>query len=206
MPLTTIDTFAIGVFGIAFTYDGKHFLIVEQNTQNLHIYSADFTLIRTVVLGFLAGATGGMAFDGKDLWISDLVAAQQIHKFDLDGNLIKSWAAPTISCYGMIFDDKYLWVYQNVLPRSVYCLDLDGNVITSFPVAVGINARGMAFDGKILWVGDFTAPTSFQGYTRDGVLIKTELLPATPYGACFDGKYIYASHSATATVYKMQIT
>lgn len=95
---------------------------------------------------------GGMAFDGRLLWISDRLE-QKIKGLDPDsGEVLETLESPGTWPTGLAFDGELLWVG-----------DRDRNRIFGVDTARGLvlrelegpsNPLGMAFDGEHLWVAD----------------------------------------------------
>ncbi len=133
-----------------------------------------------------------LAFDGKDLWHTDLVNIYQIDR--LTGTVKFSFALGDI--YGLTFDGNSLWGSTITPTNLIYQIDrITGAIIRSFPTPDNY-ISGLAFDGKHLWLanqdiaGDPRLIYQVDPFT--GAVLRSFASPSSvSSGLTFDGKSLW---------------
>jgi len=112
---------------------------------------------------------GGLAWDGKYLWIAD-AGEKKLHQIDPnDGTTIITIPAPTGNPGPLAFDGRYLWVADRYRDE-IYMVTTDrGDVLITFN-APGKYVSGLALEAKNLWVADYQADRCYKLVIDDGVL------------------------------------
>ena len=97
-------------------------------------------------------AGSGVAFDGANIWVSNLAGNNVTKLRASDGTVAGTFSVGT-SPTGLAFDGANIWV-ANVEGNTVTKLRAsDGAVLATFPVPK--QPERIAFDGANIWVTDF---------------------------------------------------
>jgi DNA-binding beta-propeller fold protein YncE len=97
----------------------------------------------------VAAGPGELAFDGANIWVSNILAGQ-VTKLSRNGTILGTFNVGGSYPYGVAFDGASIWVASN---NALTKLSLSGTVLGTFPAGSG--ATGIAFDGANIWVTDF---------------------------------------------------
>ena len=130
-----------------------------------------------------------LAFDGKDLWITDITNGQ-LHQMTVDGVLKRTYNI-TANPRGLTFDGKHLvyadsgtWLIYFVEPSSGIVVRTTPSILPFMPFP-----DAMTFDGKHLWI---VRTSNLSQVNIDGIQIRQVVLDvASKNGLAFDGKYIW---------------
>jgi hypothetical protein len=135
-----------------------------------------------------------MAFDGSNLWVTD-VQHHTVVKFSVaDGTTLGTFALPAAvgpldqDGNGLACDGLAIWVGS---ANTVTRLRLsDGANLGSFPAVPGVNR--LAFDGVSLWVAGRDGQVRRQRVS-DGLYIDGFTIPGPVNGIAFDGANLWLS-------------
>jgi hypothetical protein len=92
----------------------------------------------------------GIAFDGADLWVSNLIR-NELHKIRVtDGAVLAtfSYANPE----ALAFDGRHLWVLSRIGGNVTKVRLSDGANVGQFFLPSSSEPRAIAFDGQSIWV------------------------------------------------------
>ncbi|HUT79476.1 MAG TPA: hypothetical protein VM285_17395, partial [Polyangia bacterium] len=95
---------------------------------------------------------GGLAFDGRLLWVTDRVAGLIRGLDPASGEQIAELSAPGPWPTGLAFDGRLLWVADKTKNR-LFGIDTRARLVLR-EVESPSNPLGLAFDGEHLWVSD----------------------------------------------------
>jgi len=169
-----------------------------------YLYAGDFVLGR-VVSSFDSpgGGAAGLAWDGTNLWHSD-VGTNTIYKLNpATGAVISSFASPAGDPAGLAWDGTYLWCCDNWL-HKIYKLNPDtGAVIFSFDSPAN-TPQGLAWDGTYLWCCTDTDDKIYKLNPATGAVISSFDAPFTcPLGLTRDGTYLWYLDRCSDKIYKL---
>lgn len=158
--------------------------------------TSGYVSIRTVPSGESAGSIRGgrdavsdLAFDGENIWTSDLTDTA-VKKLDLDGTVLGKFKVQSPS--GIVFDGSSIWVSSKG-PGTVTNLALDGTEIGVYDA--GPFPEAIAFDGTDVWVTN-AQDESVSRISQAGELLQTIDLGVgrDPYDIVADEKYVWVSN------------
>ncbi len=150
---------------------------------------------------------GGLAFDGKLLWVTDRVALKLRGLDPRSGEEKKILEAPGPWPTGLAFDGKLLWVADRQRER-LFGVDTARRLVVR-EIESPPTPLGLAFDGTHLWVADGkkihqvtsedgTTIVSFHAPAWDGVGRRTEQL-----GLAFHEGYLWISDRHRDMIYRV---
>jgi len=143
----------------------------------------------------------GLAFDGKNLWLTDIFT-DKIYKINpRDGKVLKSFDSPGSHPEGLAWDGEYLWHIDSG-ERSMYRLDPEtGRALTILESNSG-NPRDLAWDGEYVWIIDYRQDILLKVSAEDGMMVQYFSSPALePAGLTFDGKYLWVTDRSEDRIY-----
>ncbi len=151
---------------------------------------------------------GGLAFDGKLLWVSDRLGLK-IRGLDPKTGVEKaSITAPGTWPTGLAHDGKLLWVCDRDRNR-IFGIDTSRSLVTR-EIEGPVNPLGLAFDGEHLWVAD---GKRIHRVTReDGTTIVSFNAPSwsgsgrgmEQLGLAFHEGYLWVSDRKSDMIYKVE--
>ncbi len=138
-----------------------------------------------------APSPGGVAFDGKYLWIVRNFVGNNLWQVTTSGEIIRTFALG-FQPGGITYDGKYFWI-SDIINTLIYMADTDGNLLRSFATPM-TNPYDLAFDGDFLWVIGEVVDMLAQ-MDREGNIINTFPIPWTtsPNSIAFLGKDMFHS-------------
>jgi len=154
--------------------------------------------------------TTGLAYDGKNIWLTDR-KADLIYCIDpANGKVLRNIKSPAYWPTGLAWDGKYLWnadirggipMAENYVGK-IYQIDpKDGTIMKTIP-SPSNSPMGLVWDGKYLWCADNESDEIIQFSADDGTTIKSFKSPATdPNGLTYDGKYLWVSDRIKNEIY-----
>ncbi len=152
---------------------------------------------------------GGMAFDGRLLFVADRVASKIRCLDPTSGAEKTAFPSPCLWPGGLAFDGKLLWVADQSTGK-IFGLDTKKKLVTR-EIPGPSNPGGMAFDGKHLWVAD--GKRLHQVSTEDGTTIKSFFAPtwkgsgrgSAQLGLAFKSGYLWVSNRITNKLYRVSV-
>jgi sugar lactone lactonase YvrE len=151
---------------------------------------------------------GGMAFDGRLLWVADRVGLL-LHGLDPHtGEERKVLPAPGPWPTGVAFDGRLLWVADRQRGR-LFGVDTEKGLVAR-ELESPPGPLGLAFDGRHLWVAD--GKSLHQVTTEDGTTIVTWPAPSwggqgragEQLGLAFAEGYLWVSDRTRDMLYKVE--
>jgi len=135
----------------------------------------------------------GLAFDGKNLWVSDHKADKLVCVDPKTGAVVKELASPGFWPMGLTWDGKYLWNIDQQQKKIFQVNPSDGTILTAID-APGSGPEGLAWDGITLWVSDPRDDKIMKIDLSDGTAVQSFPAPAGyPQGLTFDGAYLWCA-------------
>ena len=166
-----------------------------------------------VLNSFIApGETTRLAFDGVDLWGTD-ITNNLIYRFSTTGGVpLQQFASPASGTNTVAWDGANLWV-GSTSTDLIYKLNSSGLQIASIP-APDANLQGLAFDGQYLWASGATDPKSiYQISTATGQVLRSfasqtsDIGPGPAHNVAsdltFDGHYLWSIDRSTHTMVRL---
>ena len=144
---------------------------------------------------------GGMASDGKYLYIVDS-KSDTIYKIDpQSGKVVSEFPAPGHKPKGLTYDGKYLWMVD-AEEGVILKIDPDTKINVKTLWCPANDPAGLAWDGKCLWLADAGADKLLQVSTEDGTTIKELKSPSrNPTGLAYDGTYLWVADRGANYIY-----
>jgi len=150
---------------------------------------------------------GGLAFDGKLVWVADRINLRLVGFDPVNGKAKKTLTSPGTWPTGLAFDGELLWVADKTR-GIIFGIDTKSKLVVK-EIEGPSNPLGLAFDGEHLWVAD---GRRLHRVTReDGTTIVS--FNAPPWGkgrsmdqqglAYLDG-YLWVSDRKTDKIYKVE--
>jgi len=135
----------------------------------------------------------GLAFDGKNLWVTDHKADRLVCVNPKTGAIVKELVSPGFWPMGLTWDGQCLWNIDQ-RQRKIFKVDpSDGTILTAID-APGNSPEGLAWDGNTLWVSDTRADQIMKIDLSDGTAVQSFPAPAgDPQGLAFDGTYLWCA-------------
>jgi DNA-binding beta-propeller fold protein YncE len=168
-----------------------------------------------------ASFPGGLAWDGKYLWIADYDNGKIYQLDSYDGKVLKSFRAPGHDPEGLTWDGQYLLHVDKGDARhlgsdaEIWIYKIDPSTGTATKVlkspCPGHNSEDLEWDGNYLWYVDGGPEMKTGGtgkiYQMDidsGKIIKNFDVPGRyPYGIAWDGAYLWVSDYYDETIDKI---
>ncbi len=154
-----------------------------------------------------ADKAGGLAFDGKLLWVSDRVSLKIRGLDPKTGQQKKAIDAPGPRPSGLAFDGELLWVADRQRER-LFGINTS-TLVVEREIPSPANPQGLAFDGEHLWVAD--GKKIHQVTTEDGTTIVGFNAPAwegtgrgsEQLGLAFADAYLWVSDRKRDMLYRV---
>ncbi len=150
---------------------------------------------------------GGLAFDGRLLWVTDRVAGLIRGLDPATGEQKAELTAPGPWPTGLAFDGELLWVADKVKNR-LFAIDTKARLVRR-EVESPENPLGLAFDGEHLWVAD--GRQIHQVMREDGTTIVSFSAPtwagsgrrSDQLGLAFHAGYLWVSDRLADRLYRV---
>ncbi|GJQ62421.1 MAG: hypothetical protein SCALA702_14740 [Melioribacteraceae bacterium] len=135
----------------------------------------------------------GAETDGSHFYVT-IWSSDQIHKLDMDGNYIESFAIAGVSgLRDLAYDGTYF--YGGAASTTIYEMDFDNKTLVS-SISTTASVRAIAYDSDLdgFWVNNWADDLSLVG--RDGTVSQTFTGITSQYGMAYDnvsdgGPYIW---------------
>jgi hypothetical protein len=162
------------------------------------------------------GTTGGVCFDGTNIWVANSQNYTVGKLRASDGNLVGVYGVGR-QPEGICFDGANIWV-ANWGGDCVTKLNASGGgYIGTYAVGSDIDPLpplggtyyhycpyGICFDGANIWVTNSGNNTVSKLRASDGSLVGNYDVGESPSGICFDGANIWVANPGSATVSKLR--
>src|ERR1039458_5682404 len=174
---------------------------VVSSTQNplqiatLHWYNANQTTSLPV-----GAAPTYMAFDGSDIWVTNLQANTVTKLRVSDGTNLGSFAVGSVPV-GVAFDGSNIWVANEGDGTVTKLRASDGANLGSF--RVGLDPIGVAFDGASVWVANEGSNTITK-LDNNGNPLLIVAVGTGPIELAFDGTNMWVSNFGSNSVTKVR--
>ena len=145
----------------------------------------------------------GLAWDGKNLLVSDWKEAKAFKVDPANGEVLESIELPCSMPEDIVYADKYLFICDAIKPL-IYKLDVSTGIVVKSYSAPGSASSALAWDGKYLWLADRGSDTIYKLNPSDGTTIDYFPAPAgDTEGLAWDGKYLWASDRVRDELYML---
>src|SRR4051794_11742633 len=130
-----------------------------------------------IISGPAFSSVTSMAFDGKSMWILDVVTPSLIRMRVSDGVITGTFALP-YSAYTVAYDGATVWV--GCIDGTIFRFRAsDGQVVGTYKV--GQSPRAITFDGANIWVANSLANTVTKLRGTDGAPLGTYAVGQAPF-------------------------
>jgi hypothetical protein len=150
--------------------------------------------------GKTAADTAGLAHDGKYFWAGN-TATDYIYRFEWGGSVASSFKVNWDFGQGLTWSGLHLWATEigTKWSHGYYQMRIDGKVIRSYTSFYEL--FDPAWDGENLWTGeydDISEDYRVVGFNPvRGTVVGSFASPADePWGAAYDGRYLWLSTAA----------
>lgn len=142
----------------------------------------------------------GIAFDGANIWVSNINDSTVNKLSAATGEIIASYDAGGLG-YAMAFDGANIWVTNSFAQKVSKLSAATGSLVGSYDV--GASPMGIAFDGANIWVSNYSSQTVSKLSSATGATIGTYSVGINPFGIAFDGANIWVANEGSNTVSKL---
>ncbi len=140
--------------------------------------------------------SGGIAFDGANMWITGLVENTVSKVRASDGAFLGAFKVGTYP-NAVAFDGANIWVVNTQDDTVTKLQASDGKVLGTFPV--GKNPLDVIFDGAHVWVSNALDNTVMKLQVSDGRVLGTFAVTASPGHMAFDGANVWVGGSGAVS-------
>ncbi|MDW7681716.1 MAG: transglutaminase domain-containing protein, partial [bacterium] len=145
----------------------------------------------------------GLAFDGKQLWVSDRQSDLLIQIEPTSGAQLKALPAPGYSPTGLAWDGTHLWVVDDK-ELFLYRINVNTGEAEHIIEAYTRNPKDICWDGKLLWMVDDRLDLIMSIDPQDGMMISNFPSPArNADGLAFDGRFLWVSDRGADRLYRV---
>ncbi len=155
----------------------------------------------------VAGVPNKLAFDGTNIWVTELVAPAGLPGVVQKISVSTGVAGPPITVginpYGIAFDGESVWVANgsdNTVQRIPVATATPGP-----PISVGLAPDGLAFDGANIWVANQLGNSVQKIPVSTGVPGGPIAVGVAPIALAFDGTSIWVTNAGDGTVQKIPV-
>ena len=150
----------------------------------------------------------GLAWDGQYLWVADGFDGVLYQLDPADGEVRKSYEAPTASAdalpmpEGLAWDGTNLWMISADEAKILKLRPMDGKVLAALSLP-SEDAIGLAWDGSALWVSDPRGSKLYRVDSNDGRVLRSVAVDDIfPVGLAWDGSALWLSDEIDGKLYQ----
>lgn len=150
----------------------------------------------------------GLAWDGQNLWVSDITDDQEsFYKISpTDGQVLATLPTPGVLPTGLAWDGQNLWNVDAIAGELFKINPSTGDVIQSFGVSFD-DPTGLTWDGSNLWLADAEAGKIYKINPANGKTVSSFNAPGgAPEGLAWDGKNLWHVDVEENKIYKLDTT
>ena len=143
----------------------------------------------------------GLAFDGKNLWLSDSFTDRIYAVNAKTGEVVKSFDSPGNDPEGLAWDGEHLWHIDSA-EKLVYQLDIKSGTAIKVIESSTTHPRDIAWDGSFLWVSDYKKDVLMKVLPTDGMAADFFKAPVNETtGLAYDGKFLWVADRTEDRIY-----
>lgn len=160
------------------------------------------------ILNAPASEPRGLAWDGQNLWVSDITDDQEsFYKINpTDGKVLATLPTPGILPTGLAWDGQNLWNVDAIAGELFKINPSTGDVIESFRVPFD-DPTGLTWDGSSLWLADAETGKIYKINPANGKIVSSFNAPGgAPEGLAWDGKNLWHVDVEENKIYKLDTT
>jgi streptogramin lyase len=192
--------------------EGTLYQVIFAPTEQRNIYQLDPQDGDILaVIPYAGTSPQGLAFDGRNLWQSD-IGGRMIYKLDpITGEIRDSFTAPgpeNCQTIGLGWDGVNLWNADSRDPERIWEVDTLGTVLDSI-LAPGDSPYGLACGAGYLWVSENNMGGTGLIYQIDpetGDIVTNFSCPGgggSPNGIAHDGEDLWIAVNTDDTIYQV---
>jgi outer membrane lipoprotein-sorting protein len=152
---------------------------------------------------FVLDGSGGIAFDGANMWIASNNSNNVVKLRVSDGTNLGTFPLSGRP-QEIAFDGANIWTANRFNNNVTKLRTSDGAIVGTF--AVGTGPLAIAFDGANIWTANFSSNNVTKLRASDGTNLGTFSVGSLPEGIVFDGANMWVSNAGDSTVTKLRAT
>ena len=206
---TVVDIFSRPTLTNGIAWDGTNIWSHEYFSGMIYKLDPDTGDVLTSFLGPTKGHD--LAWDGNYLWIDGITDINEqgsdntIYQIDTSGNIMNSFAEPSVGSMGLTYDGTNLWsTFPDGNDEIIKIDPSTGNELGS--ISSPTNSMGLAWDGNYLWTST-GSHTLWQIDPNDGSVVNS-FTPDGVTGNTHDlewgGGYLWLSNGNA--IYKLEVS